>query len=68
MTVAYARIVVLVAVAAVGVVRFEVFCIADLGRTSDADLLLLTRTGWLAVIVLFIPIGGLAFLYRGKAQ
>ncbi len=59
---------VVVAAAVVGVVRFEVLCIGDLKQTPDTRLRYLTRPGWLALILLVIPIGGIAYLYCGKTR
>ena len=57
----------LVAVVVVAVLRFEVFCLGDLAGTPDVQLRYLTRTGWLVLIVLCIPLGGILYLYQGKA-
>lgn len=57
----------LVGVVLVAVARFEVFCLDDLAGTPDVQLQHLSRTGWLALIVLCIPLGGILYLYRGKA-
>jgi hypothetical protein len=64
----YVVIAVLIAAAIVGIVRFETFCISDLNRTPDGDLLFLTRAGWFTAILLVIPIGGVAYLYCGKVR
>jgi hypothetical protein len=56
----------LVVVGLVVVVRFEVFCLDDLAVTPDVELQLFTRTGWLALIVFIIPVGGILYLSRGK--
>jgi hypothetical protein len=50
------------------VVRFEMFCLRDLAQTVDADLQHLTRQGWIVLIVLAIPLGGMVYLYGGKAR
>ena len=55
-----------VAAAIIGIVRFEVFCVGDLSQTPDTQLLYLTRAGWLVLILLLVPIGGIAYLYYGK--
>jgi hypothetical protein len=55
-----------VAVIAIG--RFLVFCLSDLAATSDFELRHLTRAGWTAVIALVVPIGGIVYLYWGKAH
>ncbi len=57
----------LVAIGVLLVVRFEVFCLRDLARRSDRELRYLTRTGWLVVIVLVIPLGGIGYLCYGRA-
>jgi hypothetical protein len=46
--------------------RFEMFCLRDLAETADADLQYLTRQGWMLLILLVIPLGGIMYLYRGK--
>jgi hypothetical protein len=56
----------LVVVVLVAVARFEVFCLDDLAATPDVQLQYLSRTGWFALIVLCIPLGGVLYLYRGK--
>lgn len=57
----------LLVVVLVGIARFEVFCLDDLAATPDVRLQYLSRTGWVALIVLCIPFGGILYLYRGKA-
>jgi hypothetical protein len=54
------------AAAIVVVVRFEEFCLQDLAQTPDYELRLFTRRGWTALIVVWIPIGGLLYLSVGK--
>ncbi len=56
------------AVAAVAVLRFEVFCVGDLTHTPDSQLRYLTRTGWLVACVVSIPLGGIVYLYCGKRR
>jgi hypothetical protein len=56
-------IVALAAVAALVIARFELLCLRELAGTPDVDLRYLNRTGWTTVIVLAIPLGGIAFLY-----
>lgn len=63
---AAAVVVVIAAVAAVA--RFEFFCLDDLAKTSDYELRYLPRPGWIAVIVLSIPLGGILYLYYGKVR
>ena len=57
----------LVVLIVVAVVRFEVFCLDDLAETPDVRLQYLSRAGWLALILLCVPFGGILYLYRGKA-
>lgn len=59
----------LMAIAAILVIaRFEVFCIRDLLSADESELQLLPRSGWLVVIVLAIPLGGLAYLFYGRTR
>lgn len=62
----------IIAAAAVGaliaVVRFERLCLSELADTADLELQLFTRQGWTALIVLAIPLGGIAFLYAGRSH
>ena len=62
----HAAIALVVAVAVVVAVRFEVFCIRDILHTPDSRLRYLTRAGWIAVCLVSIPVGGLVYLYCGK--
>ncbi len=50
------------------VVRFEVFCLRELARTDDYELLHLTRRGWTIAILFSIPFGGTAYLLFGRAR
>jgi hypothetical protein len=68
MTSAEVVTVVLVLAAVLVVVRFETFCLRDLAATREGDLQYLTRTGWLACILIAIPVGGILYLYRGKLR
>jgi len=63
-----AVIAVIVIAAVVVIARFEVFCLRELTRASDADLQYLTRRAWAVAIILMIPLGGIAFLYYGRPQ
>lgn len=63
-----AALILLVAAAAGMIVAFEVFCLRDLAKAHDDELLLLNRIGWAVVIVLAIPIGGLGYLFFGRAR
>jgi DMSO reductase anchor subunit len=58
----------LVIAALIMVSRFEMLCLRDLAQTADADLQYLTRQGWMLLILLVIPLGGIMYLYRGKAR
>jgi hypothetical protein len=55
-------------VAAALVVRFELFCFRALAATRDSELRYLTRPGWIVVIAFSIPVGGVLFLYYGRAR
>lgn len=61
-------LILLVAVAIVMIVAFEVFCLRDLAKAQDDELLLLNRPGWTVVIVLAIPVGGLGYLFFGRRR
>ena len=68
-TAAQTVIIAVIMIAAVVIIaRFELLCLRELARSSDADLLYLTRAAWAAAIILMIPLGGIAFLYRGRLQ
>ncbi|HEU5271228.1 MAG TPA: PLDc N-terminal domain-containing protein [Jatrophihabitans sp.] len=56
----------LIALAVVVIVRFELYCLRDAARRSDHELRYLTRTGWLVVIALVIPLGGVCYLFYGR--
>lgn len=57
-------------VAAVAVVALVVWvdarCLADLNRTSDADLQRFPRNVWALVIVFAFPIGAMLYLWYGR--
>jgi hypothetical protein len=59
-------VLVVVAAAAVVLVRFEVLCLKSLAVTRTDELRYLTRTGWTAAIVFLIPLGGLLFLSTNR--
>jgi hypothetical protein len=65
---AAALIAFLAVVAIVVVVRFEVFCLRELARADDYQLLHLTRRGWTVAILFSIPFGGMAYLLFGRAR
>lgn len=48
------------------VVHFDRLCLADLARTPDHGLRLLTRQGWTLLIIVWIGFGGLVYLTLGK--
>ncbi len=56
----------LVAFAVVAIVRFELFCLRDLARRGDPELRHLNRAGWLVVIAVVIPLGGICYLCYGR--
>jgi hypothetical protein len=61
-------VIALVAAALVVGVRFELFCFRQLAATRDDELRYLTRPGWIVVIAFSIPVGGILFLYYGRAR
>jgi hypothetical protein len=61
-------VIALAALVAVVVVRFELFCFRQLAATGDGELRYLARTGWIVVIAFSIPVGGILFLYCGRAR
>jgi hypothetical protein len=56
----------LLALAVIGILRFELFCFRDLAQRADADLRYLTRGSWAMVLALVIPLGGICYLYYGR--
>jgi len=50
------------------VVWFDLRCLADLKRTSDAQLRHFDRRTWAFLIVLVFPIGPLLYLMYGKGS
>ena len=57
---------VVVAVAIVAVVRFEMLCFKDLAGRRHAELSYLSRTGWTVLIAIMIPIGGICYLFLAE--
>ena len=57
----------LVAVAAAGIIRFEVYCVTDILAADDRKLRYFTKRGWIAVSLLSVPLGGIAYFLLGKA-
>lgn len=51
-------------VAIVGVLRFEMFCLDDILRAEYVRGL--TRTAWIVLCLLMIPIGGVLYLLYGR--
>jgi hypothetical protein len=64
----YAILALIAAVAAVTIIRFELLCFQDLARRGDSELNYLPRAGWIVMIALVVPIGGLLYLYRGRIR
>jgi hypothetical protein len=59
-------VVVAVLVVIAGVLRFEMFCLDDI---LHADYVRgLTRSAWIVLCVLLIPIGGILYLLYGRPQ
>jgi hypothetical protein len=61
-------LVVIALVAAALVVRFELLCFRELAATRHDELRYLTRPGWIVVIAIAIPVGGILFLCSGRAR
>jgi hypothetical protein len=61
-------VIALVAAGLVVGVRFELLCFRQLAATRDDELRYLTRPGWIVVIAFSIPVGGILFLYCGRAR
>jgi hypothetical protein len=61
-------LILLTATTAVLVLRFEMLCLQQLAQTPDEQLRVFTRPGWILLIVLFIPVGGLLYLAAGRWQ
>lgn len=62
----YLALLLVVAVCLVAIVRFELLCFRDLAGRRDHELNYLTRSGWVVLIAVFIPIGGICYLYLGR--
>lgn len=56
----------LAAFAVVAIFRFELFCLRDLAQRGDLELRYLSRAGWLVVIAVVIPLGGICYLCYGR--
>lgn len=56
------------AVAVIAVVRFEALCLRDIAHTDDRELRYMTRTAWIVVCLISIPIGGIVYLFCGKQR
>jgi hypothetical protein len=59
---------VLAAAAVIVIARFELLCLRELAGTSEVELRFLTRAGWTALIIVAIPLGGIAYLYLGRTR
>ena len=57
-------VIVAVVVAIVGVLRFEMFCLDDILHAEYVRGL--TRTAWIVLCVVTIPIGGILYLFYGR--
>ena len=62
----YAALLLVLAIGLVAIVRFELLCFRDLAGRRDYELNHLSRTGWAVLIAVFIPIGGICYLYLGR--
>jgi hypothetical protein len=47
-------------------VRFELYCLADIRQTPDHAFRYLSRQGWVLVCLISIPIGGILYLRFGR--
>jgi hypothetical protein len=64
----HALIALVIAVAIVAVVRFEVFCLRDLAKAEDQEQRYLSRSAWVVVIAVSIPVGGILYLFYGRTR
>lgn len=55
----------MIAVAATG---FAAYCVIDLARADDRDIVLLPRMVWAAICILSVPIGGIVYLLVGRRR
>lgn len=62
----HAVIALVAAVAIVAVVRWEVFLIRDISAAPDVRYL--SKPAWTAVCLIGIPIGGVLYLFYGRAR
>jgi hypothetical protein len=58
----------LICAAVIVVARFQRLSIRELNNTPDAALLHFSRRTWTALIVFWIPLGGMFFLCFGRAR
>ena len=65
-TLQHAVIALVVAVAIVAVVRWEVFLVRDISAARDVRYL--TKPAWTAVCLICIPIGGILYLFYGRSR
>lgn len=66
-TAQYVLIALVGAACLIALARFELFCFHDLAGRADRDLYHLTKAGWAVVIALVIPVGGVMYLFFGRA-
>jgi hypothetical protein len=62
----HALVLLIIAIAVVAVIRFEVWCVSDILRTPENSFHYLTRRGWIAVCVFLIPVGAIMYLSFGR--
>ena len=53
-------------IAIVGVLRFEMYCLDDILHAEYVRGL--TRSAWIVLCLLLIPIGGILYLFYGRPQ
>lgn len=67
-TVQIGAVVLLIGLVVLGVARFEMYCLTDLAETPDYQLSVLNRQGWIVLILVFIPVGGVFYLLYGRPR
>jgi hypothetical protein len=67
-TLQLAAVLIVAGLALLAIVRFEQFCLGDLAETPDYRLCCLNRQGWVVLILLFIPLGGVLYLLYGRPR
>lgn len=53
---------------AVATTGFAAYCVIDLARADDRDIVLLPRVAWAAICILSVPIGGIVYLLVGRRR